>query len=141
MMFSRCPHPHATPHTPAPGPPAEILVVDDTPANIDVLIDMLGDGEFEVMVATSGAQALDVVAAHRPDLMLLDVRMPGMDGFETYRRLRAMEELASLPVLFVTAEGGAEMAAQGSALGGIDYVTKPFRKEVLLALIRSHMRR
>ena len=89
-------------------------VVDDTPANIDVLIDMLAD-EFEVMVATSGAQALDVVAAHRPDLMLLDVRMPGMDGFETYRRLRAMEELDSLPVLFVTAEGDAEMAAQDSA--------------------------
>ncbi len=101
---------------------------------------MLAD-EFEVMMATSGAQALKVVAAHRPDLMLLDVRMPGMDGFETYRRLRAMEELASLPVLFVTAEWDAEMAAQASALGGIDYVTKPFRKEVLLALIRSHLRR
>ena len=130
-----------TPHTPTPGPPARVLVVDDTPANIDVLIDMLGDGEFEVMVATSGAQALDVVAAQRPDLLLLDVRMPGMDGFETYRRLRAMEELASLPVLFVTAEGEAEMAAKASALGGVDYVTKPFRKEVLLALIRSHLRR
>ena len=130
----------ATP-TPAPGAPARVLVVDDTPANIDVIIDMLDGEEFEVMVATSGAQALDVVAAHRPDLMLLDVRMPGMDGFETYRRLRAMEELASLPVLFVTAEGDAEMAAQDSALGGIDYVTKPFRKEVLMALIRSHLRR
>ena len=74
-------------------------------------------------------------------LMLLDVRMPGMDGFETYRRLRAMEELASLPVLSVTAEGDAEMATQVAARGGIDYVTKPFRKEVLLAHIRSHLRR
>ncbi|MBT7455336.1 MAG: response regulator [Gemmatimonadetes bacterium] len=128
-------------HTPTPEPPARILVVDDTPENIDVLIDMLSGEAFEVMVATSGAQALEVVAAHRPDLMLLDVRMPGMDGFETYRRLRTMEEMDSLPVLFVTAEGDAEMAAQESALGGIDYVTKPFLKEVLLALIRSHLRR
>ena len=130
-----------TDHTPTPGPPARILVVDDTPENIDVLIDMLGGEAFEVMVATSGAQALEVVAAHRPDLMLLDVRMPGLDGFETYRRLRAMEGMASLPVLFVTAEEDAEMAAQGSALGGVDYVTKPLRKEVLLALIRSHLQR
>ena len=102
-----------TPHTPTPRPPTRILVVDDTLENIDVLIDMLGGEAFEVMVATSGAQALEVVAAHRPDLMLLDVRMPGMDGFETYRRLRTMEEMDSLPWVLDGGSGSASDTCEG----------------------------
>ena len=120
-------------------PPPRVLVVDDTPANLDVLIDLLDGEGIEVMIATGGAQALDVVVSHRPDLMLLDVRMPGMDGFETYRRLRDLPGMGTLPVIFVTAEGDVEMVSKGAAMGGIDYVTKPFQADTLLALIRSRL--
>ena len=65
--------------------------------------------------------------------------MPGIDGFETYRRLRAMEDMEELPVIFVTAEGDVEMVSQGAAMGGIDYVTKPIQQDVLLALVRSRL--
>ena len=117
----------------APAAPPRLLIVDDTPANIGVAIDMLATEGFEVQVAISGEDALEVIAKHPPDLVLLDVRMPGIDGFETYRRLRAMQGLEDLPVIFVTAEGDVEMVSQGAAMGGIDYVTKPIQQEVLLA--------
>ena len=102
---------------------------------------MLSSEGIEVLIATNGEQALDLIAHHPPDLVLLDVRMPGIDGFETYRRLRAMEGLEDLPVIFVTAEGDVDMVSKGAAEGGIDYVTKPIQQEVLLALVRSRLHR
>ncbi len=118
-----------------------VLVVDDTPANIGVIINMLADEGLEVQIATGGEKALELIANYPPDLVLLDVRMPGIDGFETYRRLRAMEGREDLPVIFVTAEGDVEMVSKGAEMGGIDYVTKPIQREVLLALVRSRLRR
>ena len=125
--------------TTPPSNPPRVLVVDDTPANLDVLIDTLDEQGIEVMVATGGVQALEVVVSHPPDLVLLDVRMPDIDGFETYRRLRQLPGLAALPVIFVTAEGDVEMVSKGAEMGGIDYITKPFDAEVLMALIRSRL--
>jgi DNA-binding response OmpR family regulator len=84
---------------------------------------------------------LELIAIYPPDLVLPDVRMPGIDGFETYRRLRAMEGREDLPVIFVTAEGDVEMESKGAAMGGIDDVTKPIQREVLLALVRSRLQR
>ena len=124
---------------PAPPPRPRVLVVDDTPANIGVAINMLSKEGIEVQIATGGEQALEIIAKYPPDLVLLDVRMPGIDGFETYRRLRAMEDMEELPVIFVTAEGDVEMVSQGAAMGGIEYVTKPIQQDVLLALVRSHL--
>ena len=120
---------------------ARILIVDDTPANIGLVINMLADEGLEVQIATGGEKALELIAIYPPDLVLLDVRMPGIDGFETYRRLRAMEGREDLPVIFVTAKGDVEMESKGAAMGGIDYVTKPIQREVLLALVRSRLQR
>ena len=121
--------------------PLRVLVVDDTPANIGIVINMLADEGLEVQIATGGEKALELIAIYPPDLVLLDVRMPGIDGFETYRRLRAMEGREDLPVIFVTAKGDVEMESKGAAMGGIDYVTKPIQREVLLALVRSRLPR
>jgi len=121
--------------------PLRVLVVDDTLANIGIVINMLADEGLEVQIATGGEKALELIAIYPPDLVLLDVRMPGIDGFETYRRLRAMEGREDLPVIFVTAKGDVEMESKGAAMGGIDYVTKPIQREVLLALVRSRLQR
>ena len=118
-----------------------ILTVDDTPANLDVLVEMLEAAEFRVSVSTTGEQALLVVSEKRPDLILLDVMMPGMDGFETCKRLRARDETADVPIIFLTARDDPQAIKQGFEAGGDDYVTKPFNKEELLARIRTSLER
>jgi CheY-like chemotaxis protein len=115
----------------------KILVVDDVPANIDVLYQLLQTQGVNVLAATSGEQALAVIEANRPDLILLDIRMPGMDGVETCRRLKEMDGTADLPVIFLTAEDDREKIAEGYEAGGIDYVPKPVEKDALLQLVRS----
>ncbi|HJP33720.1 MAG: response regulator [Candidatus Latescibacteria bacterium] len=115
----------------------KILVVDDVPANIDVLYQLLQTQGVNVLAATSGEQALAVIEANRPDLILLDIRMPGMDGVETCRRLKEMDGMADLPVIFLTAEDDREKIAEGYEAGGIDYVPKPVEKDALLQLVRS----
>ena len=118
-----------------------ILAVDDTPANLDVLAEMLEAAGFEISAATTGEQALQVVSAVKPDLILLDVMMPGIDGFETCRRLKALEEMEDVPVIFVTARNDLQAITQSFEAGGNDYVTKPFSKEELLARIRTLLER
>ena len=118
-----------------------ILTVDDTPANLDVLVEMLEAAKFRVSVATTGEQALQVVSQMRPDLILLDVMMPGLDGFETCRRLRAQEESTDVPIIFLTARDDPQATKQGFEAGGDDYVTKPFNKEELLARVRTLLER
>ncbi len=118
-----------------------ILAVDDTPANLDVLAEMLETAGFEISVATTGEQALQVVSAAKPDLILLDVMMPGIDGYETCRRLKALEEMEDVPVIFVTARHDLQAITQAFEAGGHDYVTKPFSKEELLARIRTSLER
>jgi DNA-binding response OmpR family regulator len=116
-----------------------ILVVDDTPANIQALSSTLKDKGYQVSVATSGRQALEVVSRLRPDLILLDVMMPEMDGFETCRRLKESTATKDIPVIFLTARTETADIAQGFELGAVDYVAKPFHAHELLARVNTHL--
>ncbi|GEO83008.1 hybrid sensor histidine kinase/response regulator [Pararhodospirillum oryzae] len=116
-----------------------ILIVDDTPSNIAVISGILKD-HYRLKAATSGEKALALAgAADRPDLILLDVMMPGMDGYEVCRRLKANPDTAALPVIFLTAKAEAQDEALGFALGCADYIHKPFRPEIMLARLRTQL--
>lgn len=123
---------------PASGKPS-ILVVDDTEANLRVLGALLRAEGWSVTAATRGSQALELIARRLPDLVLLDVMMPEMDGFEVCRRLRAAPATRDLPVLFITALIDEENIVQGFAVGGQDYIAKPFRQAELIARVRTHL--
>jgi diguanylate cyclase (GGDEF)-like protein len=116
-----------------------VLIVDDTPENIDVLSAVLDGMGCELMVANNGPRALELAARRRPDLILLDVMMPGMDGFEVCRRLKADMELADVPVVFVTAR--TDDISTGFAVGGSDYITKPINAHEVLARVRHQVER
>jgi class 3 adenylate cyclase len=118
---------------------SRILVVDDSPANIQALAGTLKDKGYQISVATNGRQALDVTARLRPDLILLDVMMPEMDGFETCRRLKADEATRGIPVIFLTARAETADLVQGFELGAVDYVAKPFNAHELLARVSTHL--
>lgn len=122
----------------APEPPPVLLVVDDQPANVQALHAVLG-GEYRVLMATSGERALQLLERQTPDLVLLDVGMPVMDGHEVLRRIRARSELAELPVIFVTAHDAEEDEAEGLRLGAVDYITKPLKPAVVRARVRTHV--
>ena len=116
-----------------------ILVVDDTPANLRIMADALR-GEFELALAPSGARALDIAfSPEPPDLVLLDIMMPEMDGYEVCRRLKADERTRDIPVLFVTAMAEAEDEARGLELGAIDYLAKPINPSLVKARVRNHL--
>ncbi|HEY6816764.1 MAG TPA: EAL domain-containing protein [Croceibacterium sp.] len=116
-----------------------ILIVDDNPANLGVIVDHLEDRGLEVSVAQGGEEALKRARFVRPDLILLDVMMPGIDGFETCRRLKADEATRSIPVIFMTALSDVDDKVHAFAAGGVDYVSKPFQVEELLARVRTHL--
>lgn len=116
-----------------------VLIADDTPKNIQVLGTMLKQENYSVSVAQSGRQALDIAQNIKPDLILLDVNMPEMDGFETCTRLKAMDTTKNIPIIFLTAKTEIESITQGFKLGAVDYVTKPFDSVELLARIRTHI--
>lgn len=116
-----------------------ILLVDDNPTNIDVLYNFLADVGYEVMVAEDGMSALERVTLVNPDLILLDVMMPHIDGFEVCRQLQADPETKDIPVIFITALGSVEDKITGFQTGGVDYVTKPFQNDEILARIRNHL--
>ncbi len=130
-------------NTPAPGPsvPAEarLLVVDDEPNILELLSVSLRFSGFEVHTASNGQQAVTLARSLKPDLLVLDVMMPELDGFEVVRRLRG--EGSRAPVLFLTAKDGTEDKVRGLTLGGDDYVTKPFSLEEVVARIRAVLRR
>ncbi len=116
-----------------------ILVVDDTRDNLSVIGGIL-ENEFRVRVANSGERAIRVAAtAPRPDLILLDIMMPEMDGYETLRRLREQPVSRDIPVIFVTALNADDDEAHGLELGAVDYLTKPIRPAILLARIHTHL--
>lgn len=115
-----------------------ILVVDDVATNIDLLVALLGD-EFQVSVAMDGQTALEDIARNPPDMVLLDIMMPDMDGYEVCRRLKASEKTRNIPVIFVTGKRDAEDEAQGFAVGGADYITKPFNPPLVMARILTHL--
>lgn len=120
-------------------PEARLLVVDDEPNIVELLTASLRFAGFEVEAATSGAESVPLARRYRPDLVILDVMLPDLDGFATLRRLR--ESGAHVPVLFLTARDGTEDKVTGLTLGGDDYVTKPFSLEELIARIRAVLRR
>jgi len=117
----------------------QILVVDDTPANLGLLVDHLEARGYEVLVALGGEEALQRLRYAQPDLILLDVMMPGMDGFETCRRLKADIQTRDIPVIFMTALTDVDSKVTAFAAGGVDYVAKPFQIEELVARVRTHI--
>ncbi|MFO1461783.1 MAG: adenylate/guanylate cyclase domain-containing protein [Verrucomicrobiota bacterium] len=120
-------------------PASRILVVDDTPANIQTLAAILKEQGYQLSVATNGRQALEVVARVRPDLILLDVMMPEMDGFEACRRLKETLVWRDIPVIFLTAKTETADLVKGFELGAVDYVGKPFNAHELLARVNTHL--
>jgi adenylate cyclase len=118
---------------------SRILIVEDAPTNIETLVATLKEKGYQISVATNGKQALDVLNRVRPDLILLDVVMPEMDGFETCRRLKASEQWRQIPVIFLTAKTETADIVQGFELGAVDYVGKPFNAHELLARVHTHL--
>jgi signal transduction histidine kinase len=119
--------------------PELILVVDDTPANLEVVCETLSDAGYFVATAINGDRALKRVQAYPPDLILLDVQMPGIDGFETCQRLKADPKTASIPIIFMTALSDAQSKEKGFVLGAVDYITKPFQEKEMLARVKTHL--
>jgi DNA-binding response OmpR family regulator/DNA-binding CsgD family transcriptional regulator len=116
-----------------------VLIVDDIPDNLAVLHDALDESGYTVLVATDGASAIARAAQARPDIVLLDALMPGMDGFEVARRLKADEATAPIPIVFMTALTDTEHVLAAFAAGGVDYVSKPVRPREVVARIAAHL--
>lgn len=116
-----------------------ILAVDDKPHNLQILGKLLAENGYEVGMAQSGEQALNFVKKSKPDLVLLDIMMPGMDGYEVCRRMKSDVSLKFIPIIFLTAKCDAEEVVKGFEIGGNDYVTKPFNSPELLARIKTQV--
>jgi len=119
--------------------PARILVVDDTPENLAVLTRVLRDRGYAVVTALSGKRALQVAIREPPDLVLLDVRMPEMDGYEVCRRFKGEPTLAVIPIIFISAATDTEVKVKAFTSGGVDFVSKPFEPEEVLARVQTHV--
>jgi diguanylate cyclase (GGDEF)-like protein/PAS domain S-box-containing protein len=117
----------------------EIMVIDDTSIVLSLLRDILLLEGFQVRTANSGQSALDSIKAKSPDLILLDIRMPGLDGFEVCRRLKGQEETREIPIIFISALTDLEEKIKGFGLGAVDFITKPFQREEILARIQTHL--
>ncbi|WP_051261808.1 HD domain-containing phosphohydrolase [Desulfovibrio inopinatus] len=115
-----------------------VLLVDDTKTNISLLVEALKD-DYKLGVATSGHTALKYLQNRTPDLILLDIMMPGMDGFEVCKQIKTEERLEDVPVIFITAMDNAVDKTKGFALGGVDYITKPFDITEVKARVRTHV--
>ena len=116
-----------------------ILVVDDTPANIQTVAAILKGKGYQLSVATNGKQALDALTKIRPDLILLDVMMPELDGFETCQRIKSSEAWRDIPIIFLTAKTDTADIVKGFEMGAVDYVGKPFNAHELLARVSTHL--
>ncbi len=122
-------------------PPSTILVVDDSATNLQVLVRTLHGSGHRILVARDGAAALDIAQRATPDLVLLDVMMPGIDGFEVCRRLKAQAETRHAAVIFLSARGEVSDKVSGLELGAVDYITKPIQAEEVLARVTAHLSR
>ena len=118
----------------------EVLIVEDTPASLKLLSDLLGGAGYAVRQAPNGELALWTAQARPPDLILLDVRMPGLDGFEVCRQLKESPELCQVPVIFLSAQHDTDDKVRGFALGAVDFIAKPFQAEEILARTDAHVR-
>ena len=116
-----------------------ILLVDDNPLNLQVLMETLQSRKSRLLVAKNGETALTISHKTHPDLILLDIMMPGMDGYEVIRRLKAEEKTADIPVIFLSALDQTGDKVKGLELGAVDYVTKPFQAEEVLARVDTHL--
>lgn len=118
---------------------AKILVVDDTPASLKLLTDIMKAEGYDVRSAINGELALNAASSNPPDLILLDIRMPEMDGFEVCKRLKSMAATQDVPVIFVTAASETDEKVRGFELGAVDYVTKPYQRDELLSRVHAHL--
>ena len=125
----------------APDNSATILIVDDMPANLETLFTLLQGHGFRILVAEDGQSALHKATYAKPDIILLDVLMPGIDGFETCRHLKQSEKTKNIPVMFMTALSDTPYSVHGFKLGAVDYITKPIRQDDVLTRIRSQLAR
>ena len=116
----------------------KLLVVDDQPINIQVMHQLFG-GDYQVFMATSGAQALSICQANPPDLVLLDIVMPGMDGFEVCSQLKSNDATCNIPIIFVTAHTDAAQETHGLSLGAVDFIAKPVNPAVVRARVKTHL--
>ncbi len=116
-----------------------ILIVDDTPDNLRILVGLLSEQGYLVRPAASGSQALSAVREKLPDLILLDVKMPEMDGYEVCECLKTDEPTRDIPVIFISALGETRDKLKGFEAGGVDYITKPFQAEEVLARVQTHV--
>ncbi|MEJ6481122.1 response regulator [Nostoc punctiforme UO1] len=116
-----------------------ILVVDDTTTNLGIVFDILTNVGFKVVTENDGSRALKQAEEQLPDLILLDVMMPGIDGFETCKRLKQNSATCDIPVIFMTANSDTNSKVRGLNIGAVDYITKPFNEEELLARIKTHL--
>lgn len=117
-----------------------VLIVDDVPANLAMLSDTLDDSGHMVLVATDGASAIERLRHATPDIILMDAMMPGMDGFETCRRIKRMTQFSQIPIVFMTGLTETEHVLTGFQAGGIDYVTKPIQPLEIVVRIDTHIR-
>lgn len=122
-----------------PGKTPTVLVVDDNTNNLKIVALTLRELNFKIVIATNGKDAIDLAQRIQPDLVLLDVMMPEMDGFEVCEILKSKPENKNLPIIFLTAVGEKSKIVKGFELGGVDYITKPFNKEELIIRIKTHL--
>jgi len=116
-----------------------ILLVDDSADNLQLLINRLGKLDCEVLFAKCGEEALEIAQSEKPDLIMMDIIMPGIDGFETCRQLKLNESTHDIPVVFMTALSNQESKLKGFQVGSVDYVTKPLEHEEVLARVKAHL--
>ncbi|MCP5049951.1 MAG: response regulator, partial [bacterium] len=116
-----------------------ILIVDDAPRNLQVLGNLLRGQDYKISVASNGRQALSMMKKFIPDIILLDVMMPEVDGFQVCKQLKAVIRTKDIPVIFLTGRSQSEDILKGFELGAVDYVTKPFNPAELLARVRTHL--
>ena len=138
VLYTRGKSSMSTPHIDLTG--AKVLLVDDTPENLRILRQTLESEGYSILVATSGEAGLRIAGSAHPDLILLDVLMPGLDGFETCRRLKADETTEDIPVIFVTAQTETRAVIEGFRAGGVDYIVKPFNEEEVLVRVQTHLK-
>lgn len=118
---------------------ARVLIVDDVPANLKLLDAKLTAEYFDVLKASSGPEAIEIATRQQPDIILLDVMMPGMDGYTVLARLREIPGCAEVPVIFVTAMTAIEDEQRGFDLGAVDYITKPIRPPIVRARVKAQL--
>jgi CheY-like chemotaxis protein len=118
----------------------KILIVDDVPTNIKILLDTLANLDYEILVATNGATALQIAQSEILDLILLDIMMPEMDGYEVCTKLKENAATKNIPVIFITARDAQENEAKGLELGAVDYITKPISRPIVQTRVKNHLK-